>query len=314
MNLKNFDLNLLVALDVLLSERNVTRAAERLNVTQPTMSNALQRIRDYFGDDILSRSGRELKLTPLAEDLVERVRDLLLQASSILEVDWVFTPATAVRTFRIVMSDYCAALVMPPLIRRLAEAAPNIVCEVVPLTGTMMDDVVVGKVDLCITAQDPELMNPSCGWDLITRQELFQDRWVCVVSDGQMEIAGDLTLEQFCRSPHIVVRFGETTISIEERILRQLGIKMRISVVVGTIALLPAILPGTTLIATLQERLARVVCRSGELRMHPAPVHIPNLIEMMLWHRRSDRDKAHTWLRMLISDITKMLDPVPDAP
>lgn len=97
MHFKNFDLNLLVALDALLAERNVTRAAERLNVTQPTMSNALQRIRDHFKDDILSRSGRGMELTPLAADLAPRVRELLLHAARVLDVGWLFDPSTATR-------------------------------------------------------------------------------------------------------------------------------------------------------------------------------------------------------------------------
>ncbi len=307
MHFKNFDLNLLVALDALLTERNVTRAAERLSVTQPTMSNALQRIRDHFADEILSRSGRGMELTPLAADLAPRVRELLLHVARVLDVGWLFDPSTATRVFRVIMSDYCAMLLMPPLVQRLARIAPHVRCELVPLNSRGIDGLLAGEVDLCITAQNLHTLHPASGWGTIESKELFCDRFVCAVAEDHPEIRDALTLEQFIRFPHAVVRFGNGPPTIEEWALQRLDIDIMVSAVAGTFGLLPTLVPGTSLIATIQERLADRVGEALHLRCFPPPIEIPDLTETMLWHRRSARDEAHGWFRSLLSEIASAL-------
>src|ERR1700753_1546934 len=133
MHLNRFDMNLLIALDALLREKNVTRAGERIYLSQSTMSGALQRLRDYFGDELLVRVGRELELTPRAQTLVDPVRDILLRVQAALESEPSFDPATAARRFSIVMSDYCFLTFLRPVIKRLQEEAPGITCRVEPL-------------------------------------------------------------------------------------------------------------------------------------------------------------------------------------
>lgn len=310
MHFKNFDLNLLVALDALLAERNVTRAAERLRVTQPTMSNALQRIRDHFADDILTRSGRGMELTPLAQDLVQRTRDLLLQAAGVLDVDWVFDPSTAARAFRIIMSDYCAMVLMPPLVRRLVREAPGIDCEIVPLSGRAVAELVAGDIDICLTAQDLSMFHASAGEEPFERQVLFRDRFVCAVAADHPEIGDALTREQFTRLPHVVVRFGNGALSIEEWALKRLDIAVPISVVASSFGMVPAMVPGTPLIATIQQRLADQIGGTLRLRYFPPPIALPELVETMLWHRRSARDRAHLWLRTTLSEVAAAL-PAP---
>lgn len=307
MHFKNFDLNLLVALDALVAERNVTRAAERLNVTQPTMSNALQRIRDHFADDILSRSGRGMELTPLAADLAPRVRELLLHAARVLDVGWLFDPSTATRVFRVVMSDYCAMLLMPPLVQQLTRIAPHVRCELLPLTGRGIDGLLAGEVDLCITAQNLHTLHPASGWDTLESLELFGDRFVCAVADNHPEIKDGLTLEQFVRFPHAVVRLGNGVPSIEEWARQRLDIDVAVSAVATSFGLLPALVAGTSLIATIQERLADRVAASLHLRCFAPPIAIPDLTESMLWHRRSTRDEAHGWLRGLLAETAAAL-------
>jgi len=311
MHFKNFDLNLLVALDALLATRNVTRAAELLSVTQPTMSNALQRIRDHFADEILSRSGRGMELTPLAADLAPRVRELLLHAAGVLDTGWLFDPSTATRVFRVVMSDYCAMLLMPPLVRHLTRVAPNVRCELVPLSGRGIEGLLAGEVDLCITAQNLHTLHPASGWHVIELRELFHDRFVCAVADDHPEIRDALTLEQFIRFPHAVVRFENGVLSIEEWTLQRLDLEIMVSAVAGTFAMLPTLVPGTCLIATIQERLADRVGKTLRLRCFPPPIEIPDLTERMLWHRRSARDQAHQWFRTVLKDIAASLDLMP---
>lgn len=297
MNLDNFDLNLLVALDALLTERNVTRASERLFVSQPAMSNALQRMREYFNDQILVRRGRELELTPLAINLIGPVRELILQARRLLEGDYDFLPASAARTFRIAMSDYCAMVLMGPLVRILSAEAPGLRCEVSMVTDRTINQLVSGGIDMCVTAQDLRWLDASADHSVIGRASLFTDDFVCAVDVDNPHVKEKLTLDDYLALPHAITRFGEGTISIEEQALRRLDLELTISVIAPTFASLPTLLAGTPLIVTLQRKLADRLAKAASLRTFAPPTAIPDIIETLYWHERSEHDKAHAWLR-----------------
>lgn len=297
MNLDNFDLNLLVGLDALLTERNVTRAAERLFVSQPTMSNALQRLREHFNDQLLVRHGRTLELTPLALGLIGPVRDLMLQSRRLLQADHEFDPLTDKRTFRIVMSDYCAMVLMGPLMKILSSEAPGLMCEVSILNERSAMALVAGDIDMCITAQDLRLLDASINEAVIGRHSLFTDDFVCAVDASVSELGEHLSLDDYLRLPHAITRFGGGTISMEEQALRRLDVDLNISAIAPTFASLPLLMAGTPLIITIQRKLAARMAEVAPMKTFAPPIAIPNIVETLYWHQRSDLDKAHNWIR-----------------
>lgn len=297
MNLDNFDLNLLVGLDALLTERNVTRAAERLFVSQPAMSNALQRMREHFQDQLLVRRGRELELTPLARNLIGPVRELLLQARRMLKADYDFHPAEDRRTFRIAMSDYCALILMGPLMKILSTEAPGIICEVSVLSDRSAMLLVSGDIDICVTAQDLRLLDASIDQAVIGRHSLFTDDFICAVDPHASELGETLSLEEYLRLPHAITRFGGGTISMEEQALRRLDIDLIISAVAPTFATLPLLIAGTPLIITIQRKLATRLASAAPMKIYAPPIAIPDIVETLYWHQRSELDKAHAWIR-----------------
>jgi len=300
MNLDNFDLNLLVGLDALLTERNVTRAAERLFVSQPAMSNALQRVREKFNDQILVRRGRELELTPLALNLIGPVRELMLQARRLLEADYEFDPLRDRRTIRIAMSDYCAMVLMGPLMKSLSVEAPGVVCEVSIIGERSAMQLVAGDLDMCITAQDLRLLDSTINEAVINRHSLFTDDFVCAVDATMSDFGEQLSMEDYLRLPHAITRFGGCTISMEEQALRRLDVDLNISTIVPTFASLPLVMMGTPLIITIQRKLATRLANATPMKTYTPPIVIPDIVETLYWHERSDLDKAHSWIRAAI--------------
>src|SRR5581483_4040519 len=150
MQLNRFDLNLLIALDALLHEKNVTRAAERVFVSQPAMSAALQKLRDYFDDPLLVRVGRDMELTPRGLSLVEPVREALLRIQATLGTQPTFDPATVKRTFTVIVTDEAAGGVVPAALRRVAREAPGVQCHIEQVSQTSLGRIEYGDADLCL--------------------------------------------------------------------------------------------------------------------------------------------------------------------
>lgn len=309
MHFRKFDLNLLVVLDALLTERNVTRAAEQLFVTQPAVSNALTRIREYFDDQILVRHGREMELTPLARSLVAPVRELILNAGVLLDGDYLFDPAKASRSFRIAMSDYCATVLMAPLMRIISREAPGIRCEVTTLSERSISMLVAGELDMCLTAQDLRMLDAAVEADQFGKLLLFTDDFVCAVDAQHEGIGAALDLSTFLAMPHAVTRFGSGTISMEERTWQRLGLDVKVAAVAPTFGSLISLLEGTPLIISLQRRLAERLAAAFSIRMLTPPIDIPSLEQTLYWHSRSEHDKAHFWMRGVLNRAAATLEP-----
>lgn len=305
MRYSRFDLSLLNALDALLQERNVTRAAERLFVTQPSMSGTLQRLRDYFQDPLLVRSGRDMELTPRGISLIEPVRELVLQTKISLDSHMKFDPVTAKRTFRLTMSDYVSVVFAHTVLRRIKNEAPNIRLHIQPLTRDCFTDMAAGQADLCITTDNFRLFQTKDVTELLHSEPLFSDTFVCVVADDHPTITDELTLEQYLELPHILTRFSENISTIEEHMLKG----MDHDVIVGATApgfVAPLfMLPGTELIATVQKKLAAKIAPSLPVKVFDPPIDIPVLNETLAWHSRSNLDPAHIWLRGFLKQAVK---------
>lgn len=283
------DLNLLPALVALLEEQHVSRAADRVRLSQPAMSRALQRLRRHFGDELLVRGPDGYSLTPRAA----RLRGQLTTAVSHLEQLFAaeaFDPATAAQSFRLAVSDYTVATFGPALVRTVLAASPNstVSCEV--LDGHAFDKLDAGTVDLAIYGRvAPERY---CS------QLLFTDRFVCVVAtDHPLADQASVSLSTYLRWPHLTVDIGQPWI---DRALEPLGIARRVAVSMPYFALAPSILPGTDLLLTVPERVARKNADPARTSILAAPRELTDLEFYAVWHPRFDQDPAHSWLREMV--------------
>lgn len=305
--LARFDLNLLLALEALLAERHVTRAAERLYVSQPTMSGMLQRLREHFDDEILVRVGREMQPTPKAKALYEPLRDVLLTVRALMEAQPVFEPATARRAFRLLISDYATVVFLPHVVRYLCRQAPHIQLASEAISAASYERMESGEADLVVAPDDWRLMGALRQNENLHSVPLFGDRFICIASADHPEIGDTLSLEDFCRLPHAVTRFGGNAMTVEEAALRRANIDFDAAVATPHFSSLLSLVPGTRLLATVQERLFRALGGALALRAFEPPVSIPTLNEGLMWHPRNDYDPAHVWLRQVFIDIARSM-------
>jgi DNA-binding transcriptional LysR family regulator len=306
-NLNRFDLNLLVALDMLLTERSVTRAADRLCVTQPALSGSLQRLREHFHDQLLFRVGREMELTPKARALIAPVRAALLKVESALEARATFEPANSERTFHISMSDYCALVFLPLVVRRIAVEAPRIRLVVENVFGPSFNRLVEGDIDLIITHGDRRLFGRNGTDAELLSENLFMDSFVCAVA-ADHPISEKMTLADYVRYPHALAHFGAKLRTVEDADIERQGIAIKDMLLIPTFAGLLCQLPGTELIATLQRRLVVMMAKIVDVRIFEPPMPLSPLQETIIWHERNTDDPGHEWLRVLMRDIGRSMD------
>jgi DNA-binding transcriptional LysR family regulator len=305
--LDGIDLNLLKAFDALMQEQNVTRAAERLSVTQPTASAALARLRRLFGDELLVKAGRGMRPTPFAERLAGRVHEALLELEDIVRSHEGFDPARDEQTFRVMVTDYTALILMRPAIRAVTAAAPRVRVE---LEARGMSEhaarLQAGDVDLAVV---PDRLSRNSG---LPRIELFSDRFVLAAWRGNASVTDTMSLADVAALPYLTYSVG-TEPSMVDSLLTELGQDRRPDVLVQSFVTGALLLKGTRLVSFVQSRLAALFADLAELRVVPAPIDMPPLLETLTWHPRSTSDPGHRWLREQLAAAAAALPPVPPA-
>jgi DNA-binding transcriptional LysR family regulator len=296
MRFNQLDLNLLVALDVLISERNVTRAAAQLHLSQSATSSAMSRLREYFEDELLVQVGRTMVPTPLAESLAGPVRDVLLQIRSTIETKPGFDPLTSDRHFRVVASDYVATVLMARCARELRLRAPHITLELVPPSAAAFAQLDRAEIDL-LTVPDRYQVPGHAS------EELFLDSYTCVVDRHNSAVGERLTMEQYLALGHVAISFGPGQSSVEESYLRGMGLARRVEVTTATFNTLPQFVMATDRVATMHLRLARECVSYFPLRIVAPPEGFPPLAMHMQWHKSMEKDLSHVWLRALLHEV-----------
>jgi DNA-binding transcriptional LysR family regulator len=285
------DLNLLAVLGALLEQRNVTRAGERLSLSQPTMSGALARLRQHFDDDLLVRSGREYQLTPLAAGLLPAVREALAQVERTVRVPAGFDPATSARRFRIAISGQ-SILALSGQLRRVHELAPGVRLDTWPVTTSLMD-----------AAQSPR------GYDVLIAPEGFhadgvsevitRERVVYVADPANPRLRdGMLTAEDLAAAPHAVTRLPQGSLITEA--LAGLGVTPNVVATTGGWIQLPFLVAGSDLVAAVPEGLARRVRAAAGIAIAEPPFDTIELVEAAWWHPMLATDPALSWLRRVM--------------
>lgn len=296
------DLNLLVAFDMLMTERSVTRAAQRLSVGQSAMSSTLNRLRKLFGDPIMTRDGRYLVATPLAESLAEPVRDILTEIENVLTLRGEFDPATAEQTFSIIASDYLTMTFLQPLIARLSTEAPGIRLRIFPTSDDFVDQLRRHRVDLLAVPQ--EAIEEYIEFH---HRVLFRDRFVVAVDKDHPEVGNEITLEQFSTLPYLATSSGQLR-SLSEMQLDFLGVPRNTEITAG-FGMAPFLLRGTRLVTLVHERLAHKIRDAAEIRLLEPPIpRLQPITEIMAWTNRTDAVPAHRWLRQTLIELAAEYD------
>jgi DNA-binding transcriptional LysR family regulator len=306
MSFLTLDLNLLRVFDAVMTEQNLTRAAGHLAMTQPAVSNALKRLRDALGDELLIRTAFGVKPTPRAEALWPAVRHALaeLEAAVIPES---FDVAKAQATFRMAMSDATAALCLPRLIHRIEREAPGLNVRMVPLTTREPRPLLMrGDIDLAVgffPGVVAQLAGGQGSGAPIRHEQLYSGHYVSVMRKGHPLAQVELTLDNYCAAQHLLVSFSGRAHGLADEALANLGRERRILLTVNQFHTAGLIVATSDLITVLPRHLVSSTGMTDQLIFKELPFPMPEVHVDMLWHERDSRSHAHRWLRNQLKDV-----------
>jgi len=300
-NLAAMDLNLLLVLDALLTEESVSRAARRLNSTQPAVSRALGRLRAWFGDPLLTRTRRGMVPTPAGIALAGEVRAVIERIQGLVERRDAFDPAASRRTFRMTMSEYPQYLVCGALLPRLGQVAPGVSVEMLPWSLSFPEALEAGELDLAVCP-------PTTPVPGLHAAELCTDEWVVLVRRGHPAAAEDLTLRRYAALTHLVSAPNGRAGSLIDDLLEAAGLSRRVALRVPSVIVLPALVAASDHCATVPRRLAAALSDAWGLAVLPLPLEAPALTLTLVHHDRARHDPGNAWLR---GEIQALLSPRP---
>ncbi|WP_038203039.1 LysR family transcriptional regulator [Xenophilus azovorans] len=294
------DLNLVRVFVAIYETRSVTLAGDRLDLTQPTVSHALARLRTGYADRLFTRGAAGLVPTALCEQLYPTLKDALMRIEATLEETRSFDAAHSTRRFRIAMSDIGALYFTPPLLKRLQALAPHIQVDIAQPTPALPEDLTTGAVDLAV-GNMPELL-PS------TRTlPLFEEHYVCLMARNHPTIGRSMSVEDFARARHVQVNSPASGHTLIDGILAGQGIVRNVVARVPQFSVLPYLVADTDLLVVLPVRVARLFVARGGMKALPIPASIPHFEVRMHWTARHQDNPAHRWMREQVAATLKKL-------
>ncbi|MFC4298684.1 LysR family transcriptional regulator [Castellaniella hirudinis] len=298
MDFHGIDLNLLVAFDALMNERNVTRAATQVGVSQPAMSAALSRLRKFFGDPLFLRSADGLLPTARARDLSEPIAHALRQIESTLVEKPPFVPEKASLTFKLGLSDYPAFVLLPSLLQALARKAPSVSLNVHAFNGRdhAVDLLDAGAIDAAIGVP------PTHADGRILTRPVLRDEFVTIVANEHPAAKRGMSMKHYLELPHVLVSPEGEQYGIVDQALAQQGKKRKLALTLPQMFAVPAIVAQTSMTATVMKRVALHSPVDRRLVLFPPPVALPEIVFDLIWHRRSDSHPAQLWFRGFIAE------------
>ena len=300
-NLSNLDLNLLVILDTVFSERSLTLAGKKLFMTQSAISHALSKLRDHFEDRLFIRRGNRMDPTPLCEELHESLSPSLKKILESLDDRGEFSPGSSKRTFRLGLSDYLCNLLLPEIISRLKVQAPNVTLRIVQATYEQRTAMLQnGKLDIFL----------GCSRDYgagIFKEKLFQDREVCILRKDHPITGKVMTEEEVSQAEFVALSLTESGLGFLEDYLYHKGVQRKIKVVVQQEVIIPSLVSSSNLVGTLAERLAQIYTKIMPLRIIRLPLQNTEFEISQHWHAVNDNDPAHIWMRSVLKHVADSL-------
>jgi DNA-binding transcriptional LysR family regulator len=292
-NLRTFDLNLLVAFDVLMRDLNVTRAAEQMFITQSAMSHILQRLRQQLNDPLLVKTPTGMKPTERAIALIEPVRVLLKEMEQLIQPPMEFEAATSQRRFVLAATDYMELLLIPELSRLIDKIAPGIDIHVKRTESSFpTSELENGSLDVVLGFES--VLNPPA---YLSSKRLFNDQMACVVRQNHPLIKKTPSLDEYVSAPHMLISRTGSSVGLIDQKLAELGLERRIKLIVPHFLSAPLIVAETDMILSLPHRIAQQFKKLAPLEIFPVPVELPSYDLVMVWHPLQEKDPAHLWLR-----------------
>ena len=301
-NLSRIDLNLLVALDALLTECSVTRAAARVGLGQSAMSHNLGRLRTLFGDELLTRSSEGMRPTPRALALIDPVRIALAQITTLVSQDRVFDARTADRLFKIGLPDSVEVLLGPALLAHFCEAAPGIRLRLYTI-DRLFDELDAGRLDLAVGIGDL-----ADGAMHHKRRLLSTDTYLCMFNARRVGISPPISLEDYVRLPHVLTSLRKGERGVVDTALASLGLTRTVALTTPRFVAVPFLVAGSPVVTTMHAKLARYFAAALGLSLSPAPVDLPEISFSLLWHASFDHDPAHMWLRRTVLHVAAEME------
>jgi DNA-binding transcriptional LysR family regulator len=300
-NLLALDLNLLLVLEALLFTRSTTLAAARVGLSQPAASHALSRLRSHFGDPLLVRAGRGLVPTPFATALAPRVTHAVQAVRDTFEAPPSFDARRTDRVFRLHVDDYTTSVLVPHLAEHFARNAPEAGLFMKPGRSPDQELLATGEIDLTF-APHGRLGAP------FSSEELFKERFVCVMRRGHPQARRKLTLDTFCKLKHVLIApAGGSMRGVVDDALERVGRKRHIAVAVPHFLSAPFVVRNTDYVLTLAERVAKMVSPELDLVIASPPVELKGFTLAMYWHLRDEADPGHQFLREMIRKSARSL-------
>lgn len=277
-------------------QRSVSRAAEALDVSQPSISVGLARMRDRYRDPLFVRSAGGMLPTPRAEALAQpfaRALQLIMEAE---KEEPPFVPVSASRRFQVAVTDAGQMIVLPVLVNFLSEASPGISLEVQNITSDTPDAIERGDVELAFGFMHPQRRG-------LYQQPLFEDRFGCIARTDHPILRTKLSSASFAAAEHVVVASKGTSTTLLERAFNRLGLRRSVKMIVPTYLGVAELVATTNLIATVPLRMGEVLSRGNALRCMPLPFELPSYPVRQHWHQRHQHDPGHRWLRQSIGEL-----------
>lgn len=302
-----YDLNLMPVFLALMEERNVTRAAERLGITQPALSNALNRLRDTLRDPLFIRERYGMRPTQLAEEMAPVIRTALAQFDELILGQQEFDPEKASRLFTVAPNSYVEFVLMPAVVARLRERADGIKLRLIPFGSDLSETGAVSGTTEMVLGR---ITDPP---DNMVVQHLMDDGLACVVRADHPEIGDSISKEDYERLKHVnVLPPGRLRAGLFQA-LEQRGLRREVAVSVTHFLAVPEMIAATDYCTTLPRQICRRLARDTRLKILPAPADLGTFPVEIAWHVRYRHDPAHRWLRSLISEVAKEIAGQADA-
>lgn len=301
MKLRSIDLNLLAVFDAIAGEGNLTRAAKKLGMSQPGMSNALARLREALDDPLFVHTGRGMEHTPRARLMAEPIRQALDLMQNSLRLDTAFDFASSKRTFTVAVEDYGEAVIMPRFMEWLNRVAPGVHVRIRPESGNvLLAEMKRGGIDMAMDYHRSYA-------DDFRVQPLMEETLVSMVRQGHPLVGDSISLEQYVTLAHVVIQPHSPRGPVVDRELKKRGLSRDIALQVPHFLSMPLIVRSTDFICTLPLRMARVYAEHFRLKVLKPPIDFPTIPIYLVWGKSMDADNGHQWFRNAFHDLCQRL-------
>ncbi len=294
--MENIDLHALRVLHEIYKSGSLSRTADRLQVSQPAISLTLAKLRKRFDDPLFVRMGNEMRPSPMADGLIQSVRDSIVSLEATLNFRVTFEPASTRRTFRIAMTDIGKIVLLPKLLVEMGKQAPGARVEIGNINELTPELIKVGEIDLAVGFVPA--MPPS-----FFQKALYQERFMCVSRTEHPRVRGRLTLAQFQAEEHILVVTPVTGYLIVDRALDEQGVKRNVAVRIPNFLGLSALVGCTDYLCTLPRRAALILAEDPRVQAWSVPFRLPGYAVRQYWHERQASDPSNRWLRGLVTKL-----------